>query len=91
MAKYKISVCRYKDGTFQTVIDKILVHSNCKRKDALDLIRSLAIVGGTDEDYVKRRVKRMKKHHDIHLCWIPVDNLHGYLGPGAYVIEKEED
>lgn len=91
MAKYKISVCRFSDGTFHTMIDKILIYSNCKRKETIDLIESLAIRGGVDERYVKSSVKTIKKYHDLNDCWITVDNLHGYLGPGAYLIEKYED
>ena len=87
---YRISVVRYGDEQYEKMNDKILVEVAHSKKEACNVFERLLTEAGFE--HIERRMKSLRSRN-----WTPMTshcsfnrNLHGYLGPGGYIIEKVE-
>lgn len=91
---YIISSVRFKDEKYEEIIDKLLIscyEDNEYEKAVDDLERFMTDSRSFTEKFIKHCMKHLRRKNTkrtLNKYGVYTGNLHNYLGPGGYVLEK---
>lgn len=87
--EYRISSVRYDNVQFDNKIDQILITVAHSKREACDILERLMTEAGFKHVEERMRYLRNRKWTYLTSHCSLTENLHGYLGPGGYQIEKK--